>query len=131
MAQQLQRQFIESDETAPEVCRADVFALQELVDTRLAEGDTKAALNAAERSRNMINGLAVSRPSNAGWQRDLSVSYDKVGEVLQAQGKLPEALNSYRNSLAIADRLAIVAMVESQLGARDDALRALYLVLLR
>ncbi len=41
-----------------------------------------------------------------GWQRDLSVSYNKVGDVLVAQGNLPEALKTYRDGLAIADRLA-------------------------
>ena len=36
--------------------------------------------------------LAKADPNNAGWQRDLSVSYNKVGDVLVAQGNLPEAL---------------------------------------
>ena len=31
-------------------------------------------------------------PANAGWQRDLSVSHNKVGEVLHAQGDLAGAL---------------------------------------
>jgi predicted negative regulator of RcsB-dependent stress response len=44
--------------------------------------------------------------SNAGWQRDLSVSFNRIGDVLVTQGNLPEALKSYRDSLAIADRLA-------------------------
>src|SRR5262249_35187611 len=43
---------------------------------------------------------------NAGWQRDLSVSYERVGDVLVAQGNLPEALKSFRDGLAIRDRLA-------------------------
>ena len=34
------------------------------------------------------------------------VSYDKVGDVLVAQGNLPEALKTYRDALAITDRLA-------------------------
>jgi hypothetical protein len=34
------------------------------------------------------------------------VSYIKVGEVLVAQGNLADALKSYRDGLAIADRLA-------------------------
>ena len=34
------------------------------------------------------------------------MSHEKVGEVLVAQGNLPEALKSYRDSLAIAERLA-------------------------
>ena len=43
-----------------------------------------------------------------GWlgQRDLSISYDRVGDVQVEQGDLAGALKSYRNSLAIADRLA-------------------------
>ena len=40
------------------------------------------------------------------WQRDLSVSYDKVGNVQVAQGNLPEALASYQASFAIRERLA-------------------------
>ncbi|MGC1586894.1 MAG: hypothetical protein WA791_14550, partial [Rhodomicrobium sp.] len=44
--------------------------------------------------------------NNAGWQRDLSVSYNKVGDVLVAQGNLPEALKSFQGSLNIRDRLA-------------------------
>jgi hypothetical protein len=34
------------------------------------------------------------------------VSYNKIGDVLVAQGNLPEALKTYRDGLAIADRLA-------------------------
>ena len=39
-------------------------------------------------------------------ERDLSVSYNKIGDVLVAQGNLPEALKSFRDGLSIADRLA-------------------------
>jgi len=53
-----------------------------------------------------ITQLAVTRPADERWQRDLSVSYNKVGGVLEAQGNLPEALKSYQGSLAIRDRLA-------------------------
>src|SRR5262249_40679187 len=56
--------------------------------------------------------------SNAEWQHDLSVSYDKVGDVLMVQAEepdqldddtcsaLPMALRAYRSSLAIRERLA-------------------------
>jgi hypothetical protein len=33
-------------------------------------------------------------------------AYDKIGDVLVAQGKLDEALKAYRDSLAIRERLA-------------------------
>ena len=53
-----------------------------------------------------VERLAAADPGNAGWQRDLSVSYDRVGDVLVAQGNLPEALKTFREGLAISERLA-------------------------
>jgi hypothetical protein len=44
------------------------------------------------------DGLAIAErltkadPSNAAWQRDLALSYTKTGDVLMAQGNLPEAV---------------------------------------
>src|SRR5262249_7457382 len=43
---------------------------------------------------------------NTGWQRDLSLSYNKIGDVLVDQGNLLEALQSFRDGLAIRERLA-------------------------
>jgi hypothetical protein len=37
---------------------------------------------------------AKQDPGNAGWQRDLSVSYNKVGDVQRARGDLAGALKS-------------------------------------
>ncbi|TKB67294.1 MAG: DUF4062 domain-containing protein [Nitrospira sp.] len=45
-------------------------------------------------------------PSNTEWQRDLSVSHDRIGDVLVAQGDLPAALTVFRASLGIAETLA-------------------------
>ncbi|MDH5194375.1 MAG: hypothetical protein OEW32_11875, partial [Nitrospira sp.] len=50
--------------------------------------------------------LAKRDPGNSEWQRDLSVSHNKIGDVLRAQGDLPAALTSYRASLGIAETLA-------------------------
>ncbi len=61
------------------------------------------------RSTSVVPGaptLVAADPSNAGWQRDLSVSHNKIGDVLVAQGNLAQALESYRASLAIFERLA-------------------------
>ncbi|MGA7328657.1 MAG: hypothetical protein WBX25_30250 [Rhodomicrobium sp.] len=57
-------------------------------------------------SLGIIARLAKADPGNAGWQRDLSVSYDKVGDVLVAEDNLAEALQAYRDKLGIAERLA-------------------------
>jgi hypothetical protein len=45
--------------------------------------------------------LAASDRSNTEWQRDLSVSYNKIGDVLKVQGDLAGALSAYRDSLVL------------------------------
>ena len=75
-------------------------------DVQVAQGNLPAALASYQAGLAIADRLAKSDPGNAGWQRDLSVSYDKVGDVQVAQGNLPAALTSYQAGLAIADRLA-------------------------
>ena len=72
----------------------------------VAQGNLPEALKSYRDSLAIADRLAKSDPGNAGWQRDLSVSYNKIGDVLVAQGNLPAALKSYRDALAIFDRLA-------------------------
>ena len=72
----------------------------------VARGKLDEALESYRDSLAIFERLAGSDRSNTGWQRDLSVSYIKVGDVLVAQGKLDEALENYRDSLAIFERLA-------------------------
>jgi tetratricopeptide (TPR) repeat protein len=72
----------------------------------VAQGNLTAALQAYRDSLAIAERLAKADPRHAGWQRDLSVSYYKVGNVLETQGKLGDALNAYRDSLAIFERLA-------------------------
>ena len=57
-------------------------------------------------SLEIAEALAAADPSHAGWQRDLSVSHNKIGDVLSAQGRLEEAGTAYRASLAIREALA-------------------------
>jgi tetratricopeptide (TPR) repeat protein len=45
-------------------------------------------------------------PGNTGWQRDLSVSYEKLGNVAVAQGQLDQAARAYGDGLTIAKKLA-------------------------
>jgi tetratricopeptide (TPR) repeat protein len=71
-----------------------------------AQGDLAAALASYRASLAIRERLAKADPGNAGWQRDLSVSFEKIGDVQQAQGDLAAALTSFRASLDIAERLA-------------------------
>jgi len=75
-------------------------------DIQQQRGDLSAALVSYQAAELIAGGLVKSNPGDAGWQRALSVSYNKVGDVQVAQGDLAGALKSYRDSLAIRDRLA-------------------------
>ena len=70
------------------------------------QGKLDEALKAYRDSLAIAERLAAADRSNTQWQRDLSVSYNNVGDVLVKQGKLDEALKAYRDGLAIAERLA-------------------------
>jgi hypothetical protein len=65
-----------------------------LGDIAVARGHLNAALVAYGEARSAVERLAGSDAGNADWQRDLSVSNDRVGDVLVSQGNLPEALKS-------------------------------------
>ena len=54
---------------------------------KVAENDLASALKSYQDSLT-IRDLAKSNPSNVGWQRDLSVSYEEIGDVQVAQGDL-------------------------------------------
>jgi tetratricopeptide (TPR) repeat protein len=58
--------------------------------------------------------LAESEPGRADYQRDLSISYNKLGDLYQALGQGEQALQLYQRSLDIARRLA-----ESEPGRAD------------
>ena len=65
------------------------------------------------------SGSRPSTPAIHEWQRDLSVSLRKIGDVLLAQGKLDEALKAYRDSLAIRERLAAADPSNTAVAARS------------
>ena len=44
-------------------------------------------------------------PHAPEWQRDLSIAYERIGDVLMEQGEFDEALKAYRDRLAISERL--------------------------
>ena len=79
------------------------FDLQDAIENT-ADLQTRLAL--IEPVRQVFARLAEADPSNAGWQRNLSVSHNKVGDVLSAQGDLARTLEAYQRSLEVSRRLA-------------------------
>ena len=62
-----------------------------------------------EEAHHLAKRLNAGDPTNTQWQRDLSVSYNKLGDVAVAQGKLEEAARAYGDGLAITkDRKSVV-----------------------
>ena len=54
---------------------------------RLAAGDRAGALSAYEEGLAIMRKLAAADPGNAEWQRDLSVSLVKIGDMRLAAGR--------------------------------------------
>jgi predicted negative regulator of RcsB-dependent stress response len=89
----------------PEDFRAQI----ELGDAQAIAGDSTAALVSFQKAHAIAESLVARDPANAQWQRDLSVSHEKIGDVLVAQGDTSEhggALAAYRKGLAIHEALA-------------------------
>jgi tetratricopeptide (TPR) repeat protein len=101
----LQQQLTMSGEVAPDLKRSEAAALIDVADLLLDIGDTNGALIASERSRQIGAELLAASPDVIEYQFQLSVSYERVGDVRVAQGDLAGALKSYRDSLAIRERL--------------------------
>ncbi len=96
----------EHDERCGRVANVILFDLSDAL-AITGEARTEAPrFHLLQAARATLQRLAATDPSNAGWQRDLSVSHNKVGDVLLDQGDLAGALGAYRQSLAVAERLA-------------------------
>jgi tetratricopeptide (TPR) repeat protein len=71
-----------------------------------SKGKLEDALRHFEVYRKVSEKLAAGDATNSQWQRDLSVSHNKIGDVRRAQGDLSGALQAYEAGLAICQKLA-------------------------
>ncbi|UGT60147.1 tetratricopeptide repeat protein [Nocardia asteroides] len=71
-----------------------------------ALGFTELALDRAQSNLTGLDARATDEPGRTDYQRDLSVSYNKVGDLYRALGRGDDAMNAYQNSLTIAQKLA-------------------------
>jgi hypothetical protein len=76
--------------------RADAF---------LQAGDLSAATRQFRAMQVQVQARAAADPANTEWQRDLSVSHDRLGDVATAAGDLAAARTAYQASLDIFSRL--------------------------
>ncbi len=93
-------------DATPESARKRLVALGNIGNVWRAQGKREAALDVYQKALAIAERLAAEDPGNAGWQRDVSVSYEKIGDVRRDEGDRKGALAAYEKTLAIAERLA-------------------------
>jgi len=72
----------------------------------IALGETSAAMKRAEEVHAALVEQARDEPDRADYQRDLSVSYSKMGDLFRALGQGENARKAFQQSLEIAEKLA-------------------------
>jgi tetratricopeptide (TPR) repeat protein len=75
-------------------------------DVLVKQGDGPGAQAAYQAGLRIAEDLAKRDPANTEWQRDLSVSHNRMGDVLVKQGDGPGALAAYQAGLRIREDLA-------------------------
>jgi tetratricopeptide (TPR) repeat protein len=95
----VERDFGSESSKAASSRRTIGYSLEQLGDSAGALAEFRKALSIVER-------LTAKYPDDAGWQRDLAVSYNRIGGVLEAQGDLSGAMAEFRKTLSIVERLA-------------------------
>ena len=73
---------------------------------QLVRGDAKGALANYQKSLAIFEKLAAADPERPDWQRGVSVSLERIADVLQDAGDAKGALANYQKSLAIFEKLA-------------------------
>ena len=93
------------------------LAMRALVSPLMTRGQLKQAADCAATAHEELERLASSDPENAAAQRDLSVSYSKLGDVCVAQGDLAGAKGYFEQSRDI--RVGLAADPENAAAQRD------------
>jgi hypothetical protein len=75
-------------------------------DVLLAQYNFVEALEAYRSDFAITDRLAKSDPDNSSWQRDLSISHEKIGNSLVISGQLEDAVAAHRRSLGISEKIA-------------------------
>jgi tetratricopeptide (TPR) repeat protein len=97
---------------APELRHCKAQTLIHFADGYRTLGDTEQSLNRAKEASALLERLVESRPSELAWRHDLLKAYRKVGDGLDEQGSLTDALDWYRRSQEIGLGLTATAAAE-------------------
>jgi hypothetical protein len=64
----------------------------------VAQGNLPEALKSFRDGHDIFDRLAKADPGNAGWQYDLGISNERIGDIFMVQGNLADVLNSIKPS---------------------------------
>ena len=108
-AEKLMNKLMRAGETRVDLLRNRAMALGELTETWAALGDMARARKVGEESLRLTKQLNTrvlpNTETHRAFLRDLSISQERLGDVLLAAGEPHAALGHYRQSLTITDRL--------------------------
>ena len=90
----------------PPAERAWILVADLEVQAMLRAGDLRAATRQLRAIHVRVQARAAGDPANTGWQRDLSISHERLGDVAMAAGDLEAARAAYQTRQDIAARLA-------------------------
>ncbi|MGO9118669.1 MAG: DUF4062 domain-containing protein [Desulfomonilaceae bacterium] len=89
----------------PEALHGKFWFLVAQGDVAVVRATLADARNEYEEAHRLAQRLIAMDPGNTQWQRDLSISHNKVGEVAVAQGRLDQAAKAYGDGLEIRKKL--------------------------
>ena len=83
----------------------EIEAIYDQGNLSVLEGRLKDALEQYSNALKIAQKIAALKPDDVDSQRPLSVSFNKIGDVLRTQGDLPGAMKYYRDGFAIAEKI--------------------------
>ena len=105
-ARALYTKILDEEPDWPEALHAYFWFLTDQGDMALRYFTLSHASKEYREAQTLALRLTTNDPRNSDWQRDLSVSYHKLGDVAKAQGDLEAAARAFRDGLAIGSKLA-------------------------
>ena len=103
-----------------------VLVSNETASAILDRGNVERASQILLEYNKSMRTLVESDPENVRWWCELGTSHRKIGDVFRSKGNFDAALNAYRTSLTISDRL-VNGAPENTKWLRDQALRHGYI----
>lgn len=84
----------------PALLYGEATTLLEVSKTRRTIGDIAGALADAQRSLQFFERTLALKPDDSNARLDIRLSYELIGDMLAAEGKLDDALDAYQTSIA-------------------------------